>query len=194
MSRSAQITRETSETSIRAAVTLESRGSADIATRLPFLDHMLTTLARHARIDIALACEGDIHIDDHHTVEDVALTLGAAIDKALSDRRGIRRFASAYAPLDESLARAVIDLSGRPCAVINLDLRREKLGDVAAENLTHFFRSLATALRAALHIDVLRGDNDHHKAEAAFKSLALALREAVALDGSTEIPSTKGSL
>jgi imidazoleglycerol-phosphate dehydratase len=137
---------------------------------------------------------GDLHVDDHHTVEDCALTLGAAINEALADRAGIARFADAYAPMDESLSRAVLDLSGRPAACVNLALTRERLGDVSTENLTHFFVSLSTTLRAAIHLDVLRGENDHHKAEAAFKAFALALRRAVARDGSDAIPSAKGVL
>src|SRR5690606_26971601 len=135
-----------------------------------------------------------VDVDDHHTVEDIALALGQAIDRALGTRAGIARFASAYAPLDESLARVVIDLSGRPASVINLNLKREMLGQVATENFTHFFRSLATAMRAALHVDVLRGENDHHRAEAAFKACALALNGAVAQQMSVDIPSTKGTL
>ncbi len=193
--RTATIDRATRETTITATVALEGTGAAAVATGLGFLDHMLSALANHSRIDIAISCMGDLEVDDHHTIEDCALALGAAIDSALGDRRGITRFGSAYAPLDESLARAVIDLSGRPCGIVELGLVREMLGDVACENLTHFFASLATSMRCALHVDVLRGANDHHKAEAAFKALALALRQAVALDPTrTDVPSTKGSL
>lgn len=192
--RTARVTRATRETSIQVAVTLDGTGQSTIATGIGFLDHMLTALSQHSRIDLQLACSGDLHIDDHHTAEDCALALGQAIDQALGDRRGITRFASAYAPLDEALARTVIDLSGRPAPVIDLQLTREMLGTIACENLTHFFVSLATTLRCALHVDVLRGSNDHHKAEAAFKSLALALRQAVARDGSDAVPSTKGVL
>jgi imidazoleglycerol phosphate dehydratase HisB len=191
--RTASIDRTTSETSIHVAVSLDGAGASKLATGIGFLDHMLAALAKHSRIDIELSCAGDLHIDDHHTAEDCALALGAAIDKALGDRSGIRRFGSAYAPLDEALARAVVDLSGRPMPVVSLTLERESLGGIACENLTHFFVSLAMSLRAALHIDVLRGVNDHHKAEAAFKALALALREAVSRDGAG-IPSTKGVL
>jgi imidazoleglycerol phosphate dehydratase HisB len=193
--RTGTIERNTRETRITASVRLDGVGAARIATGLGFLDHMLTALAAHARIDIDLACTGDLAVDDHHTVEDCALALGAAIDQALGDRRGITRFGYAYAPLDESLARVVIDLSGRPSASVELALVRERIGDVATENLTHFFVSVSTTLRCALHVDVLRGANDHHKAEAAFKALALALRQAVAVDPArTDIPSTKGTL
>ena len=145
-------------------------------------------------MDIVLVCRGDLVVDDHHTAEDCALALGAAIDKALGERRGFARFGSAYAPLDESLARAVVDISGRPCAVVELGLTRESIGTLACENVTHFFVSLATTLRAAIHVDVLRGGNDHHRAEAAFKALALALRDALARTEDTTVPSTKGVL
>ena len=155
---------------------------------------MLGALARHARFDLELRCAGDLEIDDHHTVEDCALALGQALDQALGQRRGIARFGSAFAPLDEALARAVVDLSGRPCAVVELGLERETLGQLACENLSHFFTSLATTARMALHVDVLRGINDHHRAEAAFKATALALREAVRLEGPDQVPSTKGVL
>jgi len=186
--------RVTSETRIAARLDLEGSGQATIATGLGFLDHMLTALCRHGRLDLTLRAEGDLHIDDHHTVEDCALVLGEAVDRALGDRRGIRRFGYAYAPMDGSLARCVIDLSGRPAAEIALGLTRERLGAVATENLTHFFRSFAYTCRAAVHIDLLRGDNDHHRAEAAFKAFALALREAVSRDGTGAVPSTKGVL
>lgn len=192
--RHATIERKTSETHVRVALSLDGTGSAEIATGIGFLDHMLTALTRHARFDLVLSCKGDPHIDDHHTAEDCALALGSALDAALGARRGIARFGSAYAPLDESLARVVVDLSGRPHATVALGLVRESLGTLACENIPHFFQSLATAARSCLHVDVLRGSNDHHRAEAAFKALALALRQAVALDGTTEIPSTKGSL
>lgn len=192
--RTATITRATRETKITCTVNLDGTGEARIATGIGFLDHMLTALSKHSGIDIDLACTGDLHIDDHHTAEDCALTIGQALDQALASRLGITRFASAYAPLDESLARAVLDLSGRPLAVVNLMLLRDSIGTLAAENVPHFFRSLATTLRATLHLDILRGENDHHKAEAAFKALALALKQAVARTASTDVPSTKGSL
>jgi imidazoleglycerol phosphate dehydratase HisB len=133
-------------------------------------------------------------VDDHHSAEDCALALGAALDQALGERSGFERFGSAYAPLDEALARAVVDLSGRACAVVDLGLQRETIGSLAAENITHFIVSLASTLRAAVHVDVLRGQNDHHRAEAAFKALALALRAALTRTADAGVPSTKGVL
>jgi len=193
-SRTASVVRETAETRVELRLDLDGSGQARIATGIGFLDHLLTSLARHARFDLELKCRGDLHVDDHHTAEDCALVLGQAIDEALGERRGIRRFGSAYVPLDEALARAVVDLSGRPWPAVDLGLRRERLGALACENIGHVLRSLAIAMRAALHVDVLKGENDHHRAESAFKALALALRAAVARDGSTQVPSTKGSL
>jgi len=192
--RTATIARRTFETDITGTLSLDGTGAATISTGIGFLDHLLTALTRHARFDLTLACRGDLHVDDHHTAEDCALALGIAIDACLGDRRGISRFGSAYAPLDESLARAVVDFSGRPFAVVDLGLTRPSLGTLACENIPHVIHSLATAARATVHVDVLRGVNDHHRAEAAFKALALALRQACARDGSGEIPSTKGVL
>ena len=193
MTRTATIERKTQETSIKLSLNLDGEGVATVRTGLGFLDHMLTALAKHARFDLDLTCEGDLQVDDHHTAEDCALALGQALDEALADRAGVRRFASAYAPLDESLARVVVDLSGRPHADVDLRLIRPNIGDIASENIDHIFRSFAMASKTTLHVDVLRGRNDHHKAEAAFKALALALRDAVRIDG-TDIPSTKGVL
>jgi imidazoleglycerol phosphate dehydratase HisB len=193
MTRRATTARKTRETDITCTLLLEGTGQADVSTGIGFLDHMLTALARHGGLDLSLTCTGDLHIDDHHTAEDCALVLGEALATALGDKRGVRRFGHAYAPLDEALARAVVDLSGRPWPAIDLGLRREMLGDLATENLTHFFQSLAIAGRLNLHLDVLKGDNDHHRAEAATKALALALRSAVAVV-STDVPSTKGVL
>lgn len=192
--REAVVERRTSETDVTVRLQLDGQGRAAIATGLGFLDHMLTALAKHARLDLDLACKGDLVVDDHHTVEDVALALGQAIDRALGDRRAIRRFAHAYAPLDEALARVVVDLSGRPSAHVAIGFRGERLGAVATENLEHFFRSLAITGRMALHVDLLKGENDHHRVEAAFKALALALRSAVARDDGSDVPSTKGVL
>jgi len=191
--RRAQIDRKTKETAIALSLDLDGVGQAQIATGIGFLDHMLATLARFSHFDLTLSCQGDLHIDDHHTAEDSALALGKALDQALGDRAGIRRFGHAYAPLDEALARAVVDLSGRPFPVIDLKFARETLGTIATENLTHVFESFAIAGRMSLHVEVLAGKNDHHKAEAAFKALALALRHAVSRDG-TSIPSEKGVL
>jgi imidazoleglycerol phosphate dehydratase HisB len=193
-SRSATVTRTTKETSIQLELILDGCGEVSVATGLGFLDHMLTALAYHAGWDLRLECTGDLQVDDHHTAEDCALALGQALDEALGERRGIRRFGSAFAPLDEALARAVIDLSGRPWPEIHLDLQRPMIGDVASENLAHVMISLAMASRVTIHVDVLRGANDHHKVEAAFKALALALRAAVETTDRTAIPSTKGAL
>ena len=193
MSRVSELSRVTGETDVEVVLDLDGSGDFEVSTGLGFLDHMMATLGKHARFDLTLRATGDIGVDDHHTVEDCAIALGRALDDALGDRRGITRFGSAYAPLDESLARAVVDLSGRPWCEISIPFSRETIGDVATENIVHFFRSLALEARMALHLDVIRGDNDHHKAEAGFKALALALRAAVAqFDGG--VPSTKGSL
>jgi imidazoleglycerol phosphate dehydratase HisB len=191
--RTGQCQRMTSETELSVVVNLDGTGIAKVSTGIGFLDHMLTSLAKHSRIDIELKCVGDLHVDDHHTAEDSALGLGAAIDQALGDRDGVRRFGSAYAPLDEALARAVVDLSGRPHASVELGLSRGMIGMLACENVGHFFSSMAMAGRMTLHVDVLRGVNDHHRAEAAFKAVALAMREAVRVEGGG-VPSTKGVL
>lgn len=192
--RRTELERTTRETSIRLALDLDGTGRAEVATGIGFLDHLLDALARHGRLDLTLTCEGDLHVDDHHTAEDCGLALGAALDRALGDRRGVARFGHAYAPLDEALARSVIDLSGRPFSAIDLGLRREALGGLACENVPHVLASFATAARMTLHVDVLRGENDHHRAEAAFKATALALRQAVARSGFDDVPSTKGTL
>lgn len=193
MSRRAEMTRKTAETEIEVTLDLDGTGAGDIVTGLGFLDHMLTALARHSGIDLTLRATGDVEVDDHHTVEDCAIMLGRCLDEALGDRAGITRFGYAYTPLDESLARAVVDLSGRPWPEVAIPFSRDRIGEVATENLVHFLRSFAVEGRMALHVDLIRGDNDHHKAEAVFKALALALRTAVSVGGS-EVPSTKGSL
>lgn len=188
--------RETRETQVVARICLDGAGTTRVASGLGFLDHMLTALAFHAGFDLELDCTGDLGVDDHHSAEDSALTLGSAMDDALGDRSGVQRFGSAYAPLDEALARAVVDLSGRPYARVDLGLTRERLGDVACENLSHVLRSMAVTARMTLHVDVLAGENDHHRAEAAFKAVALALREAVSRSvvRSDGVRSTKGAL
>jgi imidazoleglycerol phosphate dehydratase HisB len=194
MTRQATLRRKTSETEIVEELTLDGAGEAVVETGIGFLDHMLHALAKHARWDLVLRCKGDLHVDDHHSAEDCAIALGKALDVALGERRGIQRFGSAYAPLDEALARAVVDLSGRPWHEIHLGLKRERLGTLSCENIPHFFQSLAIHMRAAIHLDIIRGENDHHKAEAAFKALALALRAACATTNIDDVPSTKGSL
>lgn len=189
--RTSTIERDTTETSVSATVDLDGTGAAQVSTQIGFLDHLLTNFARHSGCDLALTCKGDLEVDDHHSAEDSALALGEAIDKALGDRRGIVRFGSAYAPLDESLSRAVVDLVGRPWAEISLGLKRDAIGGIAAENIEHLLRSLALAGRFTIHIDTLRGENDHHRAESAIKALALAFRQAVARDGTDACRSTK---
>lgn len=198
--RAASLERVTNETRIVASLALEP-GPVNVATGVGFLDHLLSTLAFHARWSLELRAEGDLGVDDHHTAEDSSLVLGTLLDRALAARAGIGRFGSAHACLDEALARAAVDLGGRPWCEASLALVRPSLGALAAENVAHVVRSFATAARAAVHLDVLRGENDHHKAEAAFKALALALREAVALDpvdgaaeGAARVPSLKGRL
>ena len=193
-SRQAEVSRATGETRIRATVDLDGSGRADVSTGLGFLDHMVGQLALHGGFDVTLEASGDLDIDDHHTVEDVALVLGQAFRLALGEVRGVRRFGSAFAPLDESLSRVVVDWSGRPCAVTELGLVREQIGQVAAENIPHFFRSFSMAADLTLHVDVLRGENDHHRIESAFKAFALALRSSVERVGGNDVPSTKGVL
>ena len=192
--RTASVTRTTRETSIRMTLDLDGTGKTAVKTGIGFLDHLLDALSRHARFDLMLTCEGDLQVDDHHTAEDCGLAVGEALDRALGERRGVNRFGWALAPLDEALARAVVDLSGRPFADVALGLRREAVGGLSCENIPHVLRSLATAARITLHVDVLKGENDHHRAEAAFKATALALRQAVARSGFDDVPSTKGTL
>jgi imidazoleglycerol phosphate dehydratase HisB len=192
--RTATIERITKETNLELALVLDGSGSIEVSTGIGFLDHMLTTLAFHAGWDLQLSGSGDLQVDDHHTCEDCALVLGAAIARAVGERRGIQRFGWAYAPLDEALARAVVDLCGRPWPEVDLGLKRETIGDLSSECLEHFVISLAMAMRGSLHLDVLRGRNDHHRAEAGIKALALALRQALATSGTPVVASTKGVL
>lgn len=189
-----EVRRTTGETNVSVELTLDGSGKANIATGIGFLDHLLTAFARHARCDVNVTCDGDLNVDDHHTVEDVALALGQALDQALGDRRGITRFGHALVPLDEALSRVAIDLSGRPFADVQLGLARGALGALSTENVTHLLRSFATAARLTLHVDVLKGDNDHHRAESAIKATAIALRQAVSSSGFDDVPSTKGVL
>lgn len=193
MTRSIALSRTTNEVAITGSLDLDGTGRSEVHTGFGFLDHMLATLAKHAGFDLELSADGDGDVDDHHTVEDCAIVIGRAIDEILADRVGIARFGWAYVPLDESLCRAVVDLSGRGWAQIEIPFTRATIGDVATENVIHFLRSLAIEGRMALHVDLIRGDNDHHKAEAAFKATAVALRTAVALTGA-DVPSTKGTL
>ena len=189
--RSARVVRETAETAIELELSLDGSGRARIESGIGFLDHLLTALVRHARFDLTLTCRGDLEVDDHHTVEDCGIVLGSAIDEALGDRVGIIRFGDALAPLDEALARAVVDVSGRGGAFCDLRLQRETIGTLATENIAHFVDSLARNAGVTVHLDVLKGENDHHRAEASFKALALAFRTALTVRGSG-VPSTKG--
>ncbi|MEC8380389.1 MAG: imidazoleglycerol-phosphate dehydratase HisB [Myxococcota bacterium] len=189
-----QLNRKTLETNITVDLDIDGDGSSQINTGVGFLDHMLSSLTKHAGWTLALACEGDLYIDDHHTAEDCALALGDCLNKILGERKGIQRFGHAYVPLDEALVRAVVDLSGRPWPAVNLHFNRPQIGQLATENIVHFFQSFAVSLKAAVHIDEIKGDNDHHKAEAAFKAFARALKEALKTTGSEAIPSTKGRL
>ena len=194
--RKAEITRNTSETRIAVAVDLDGTGTYEVKTGIGFLDHMLEQLSRHSLIDLTVTVEGDLHIDQHHTTEDSALAIGEAISQALGDRRGIMRYGHAYAPMDEALTRAAIDISGRPFLVWNLDFTQTKLGEWDTELVEHWFHSFAQTAGLTLHVENLYGRNNHHLVESAFKALARALRQAVSIDPrkADAIPSTKGTL
>ena len=196
MSRTAKISRKTKETELDVAVELDGRGDAQVSTGIPFFDHMLDTLAKHSALDVRIDCKGDLHIDQHHTVEDTGIALGSAIDQALGDRKGIARAGCFYFPLDEALARTVVDLSGRSYLHWNVPLDQGPRSAMDLSVLEGFFKAIADNARANLHIDLLTGRDFHHGAEAVFKSFAQALRQAVALDGrlSGVVPSTKGVL
>ncbi len=193
--RQAQIQRQTKETSIELRLNLDGAGSADIDSGIGFYDHMLTHIALHGRFDLHLRAQGDLHIDAHHCVEDIAICLGRAIDQALGARSGIRRMGSAYVPMDEALARVVIDLSGRAYAVISADFTTPMLGRMPTDLVIHALETIAAHGKLNLHAAVLYGRNDHHKAEALFKAFGRALAGAVALEpGRSGVPSTKGTL
>jgi len=196
MSRTAKLTRTTSETDITASVDLDGSGRAEVATGIGFLDHMLTALARHSLIDMTVAAKGDLHIDFHHTTEDVGIVLGQAVARALGEKRGIRRFGSALVPMDEALAEAAIDISGRPFLAWSVSFARDKVGEMDTELFEEFFRAFAMNAGITLHVTQKAGTNAHHVAEACFKALARALRVAVEIDPrvGNAIPSTKGSL
>jgi imidazoleglycerol-phosphate dehydratase len=196
MSRIATLTRTTTETDITLALDLDGSGRADIATGIGFLDHMLTSLARHALFDLTVAAKGDLHVDFHHTTEDVGIVLGQAIARAVGDKRGISRFGSALVPMDEALAEAAIDVSGRPFLAWSVAFRQPKIGQMDTELFEEFFRALAFNALINLHITAKAGTNAHHVAEACFKATARALRMAVTLDPRLggAIPSTKGAL
>ncbi len=194
--RSAAITRKTAETDISVEINLDGTGQYDNQTGVGFFDHMLDQLARHALIDMTIRAQGDLHIDDHHTVEDTGIALGQALAQALGDKRGIRRYGSCLLPMDDALVRAALDLSGRPFLVWNVDLPTAKIGTFDTELVREFFQALSTHGGITLHVDALHGINSHHIAEAAFKAVARALRDAVETDPrkADAIPSTKGAL
>ena len=193
--REAEVRRETKETDVRVRLALDGSGESKVSTGVAFLDHMLELFARHGLFDLEVECRGDLHIDDHHSVEDVAITLGQALSRALGDKKGIARYGSAYVPMDEALCRAVVDLSGRFYLVYNVETRRHMIGNFSVELAEHFWRSLAEAARCNLHIDCLRGRNTHHILEGTFKATARALRQAVELDPRVSgVPSTNGVL
>jgi imidazoleglycerol-phosphate dehydratase len=193
LSRKADVTRESKETRLRAKVDLDGFGRVRVATGLDFLDHMVEQVARYGGFDITFRGSGDVAVDPHHLVEDAGIVLGQALSQALGDRAGITRFASAYAPLDESLARVVIDLGKRPYLSYNVALRG-RIGTLESEVLEEFWRALSIHLGATIHVDVIRGRNRHHVAESTFKALGLALRQAMAPGGGPGVPSSKGLL
>ncbi len=194
--RKATITRKTAETDITVEIDLDGTGSYDNQTGVGFFDHMLDQLARHALIDMTVRASGDLHIDDHHTVEDTGIALGQALTEALGDKRGIRRYGACLLPMDDALVRTALDLSGRPYLVWNVEMPTAKIGTFDTELVREFFQAFSTHGGITLHVDALHGLNSHHIAEAAFKSVARALREAVETDPrkSDAIPSTKGAL
>ena len=194
--RSATVTRKTAETEIAVEVNLDGAGTYDNQTGVGFFDHMLDQLARHSLIDMTIRATGDLHIDDHHTVEDTGIALGQALSQALGDKRGIRRYGACLLPMDDALVRTALDLSGRPFLIWNVDLPTPKIGTFDTELVREFFQAFSTHGMITLHVDALHGINSHHIAEAAFKSVARALRKAVETDPrkADAIPSTKGTL
>jgi imidazoleglycerol-phosphate dehydratase len=196
MSRTAEVTRNTAETQITVRVDLDGTGQASLATGIGFFDHMLDQIARHGLIDLAIDARGDLHIDGHHTVEDVGITLGQAVYKAVGDKKGIRRYGHAYVPLDEALSRVVIDFSGRPGLVMNVPFKSGMIGTFDTQLAHEFFQGFVNHAFVTLHIDNLKGENAHHQCETVFKAFARALRSALELDprAAGTIPSTKGTL
>jgi imidazoleglycerol-phosphate dehydratase len=194
--RVAEVRRETKETRISVRVDLDGSGAAKLATGIGFFDHMLEQLARHALIDLAIDAQGDLHVDGHHTVEDVGITLGQAVAKAVSDKKGIRRYGHAYVPLDEALSRVVVDFSGRPGLHMDVHFKAAAIGGFDTQLAHEFFQGFANHAGVTLHIDNLKGDNAHHQCETVFKAFARALRDAVEVDprGAGAVPSTKGTL
>jgi len=194
--RTAEVVRNTNETQIRVALDLDGSGTARLSTGIGFFDHMLDQIARHGLVDLTVEAKGDLHIDGHHTVEDVGITLGQAFARALGDKKGVRRYGHAYVPLDEALSRVVIDLSGRPGLVWQVPFTRAAIGNFDVELAHEFFQGFVNHAGVTLHIDNLRGENSHHQCETVFKAFARALRMAIEADPRTAdtIPSTKGSL
>ena len=193
--RKAEVSRNTLETQITVRLDLDGTGAANLNTGLGFLDHMLDQIARHGMIDLDVQANGDLHIDGHHTVEDIGITLGQALATALGDKKGLRRYGNAYVPLDEALTRVVVDLSGRPGLVFEVPFTRAMIGEFDVDLVHEFFQGLVNHAFITVHVDNLRGDNAHHQAETAFKAFGRALRMAVEADPrSSGIPSTKGSL
>ncbi len=194
--RIAEITRNTKETQIRVRINLDGTGAAKLATGIPFLEHMLDQVARHGMLDLEVDAKGDLHIDAHHTVEDVGITIGQALAKAIGDKTGVRRFGHAYVPLDEALSRVVIDFSGRPGLEWHVKFKRGLIGEFDVDLVHEFFQGFANHAQVTLHVDNLRGDNAHHQCETIFKAFARALRTAVEPDprASGVVPSTKGTL
>ena len=194
--RSAEVTRNTAETRIRARLNLDGSGLAKLASGVPFLDHMLDQIARHGLVDLEVEAAGDLHIDAHHTVEDVGICLGQAIARAIGDKRGVRRYGHAYVPLDEALSRVVVDFSGRPGLTWNVQFTRAMIGQFDVDLSREFFQGLVNHAQMTVHIDNLRGDNSHHQCETIFKAFARALRMAVEPDPRSAglVPSTKGAL
>jgi imidazoleglycerol-phosphate dehydratase len=194
--RTAKIERNTLETQIQLEINLDGEGKARLETGVPFFEHMLDQIARHGMIDLSITAQGDTHIDDHHTVEDIGICLGQAVRQAVGDKRGIQRYGHAYVPLDEALSRVVIDLSGRPGLTFNAQFTRAQIGQFETELVAEFFQGFVNHAQATLHIDNLRGHNAHHQAETIFKAFGRALRMALAEDPrmAGQLPSTKGSL
>jgi imidazoleglycerol-phosphate dehydratase len=194
--RTASVKRDTLETNIQVSLNLDGSGKSTFATGVPFLEHMMDQIARHGLIDLDIQCEGDTHIDDHHSVEDIGITLGQAIAKAVGDKKGIRRYGHAYVPLDEALSRVVLDFSGRPGLFMNINFTQKRVGNFDTELFWEFFQGFVNHAQVTLHIDCLRGHNAHHQIETVFKAFGRALRMALELDPRMEgmMPSTKGSL
>ena len=194
--RQGSIARNTTETSIAVTVDLDGSGTYSVSTGIGFLDHMLEQLSRHSLMDLTVEAKGDLHIDAHHTTEDVGIAIGQAVTQALGDRKGIRRYGSAYVPMDEALTRVALDLSNRPYLIWKVAFGRDKLGSMDTELFKEWFQAFAQAAGATLHVESLYGDNDHHIVESCFKALARSLREAVEIDPrkADAVPSTKGTL